>query len=72
LHLTPAITWPQGVIDEADSLAVAAQVHGGVREWQERQDQEVVASPAITIAITSEETYSMNFAFLDRQSRLFS
>ena len=39
---TLAITWPQGVLDEEDSLAVAAQVHGDVREWQECQVQEVV------------------------------
>ena len=31
---TLAITWPQGAPDEEDSLAVAAQVHGGVREWK--------------------------------------
>jgi hypothetical protein len=30
IPLTLAITWPQGVISEEDSLAVAAQVHGGV------------------------------------------
>jgi hypothetical protein len=30
-HLTLAITWPQGVCGEEDSLAEAAQVHGGVR-----------------------------------------
>ncbi len=28
--LTLAITWPQGVLSEEVSLAVAAQVHGGV------------------------------------------
>jgi len=28
--LTLAITRPQGVLSEEDSLAVAAQVHGGV------------------------------------------
>jgi len=27
---TLAITWPQGVLNEEDSVAVAAQVHGGV------------------------------------------
>jgi hypothetical protein len=27
---TLAITWPQGVLSEEDSLAVAAPVHGGV------------------------------------------
>ena len=27
---TLAITWPQGVLSEEDSLAVAAQVNGGV------------------------------------------
>jgi hypothetical protein len=32
---TLAITWSQDVIGEEDDLAVAAQVHGGVREWQE-------------------------------------
>lgn len=37
-----AITWPQGVYAEEDSLAVAAQVHGDVREWQERQVLELV------------------------------
>jgi hypothetical protein len=30
-HRTLAITWPQGVCGEEDSLAEAAQVHGGVR-----------------------------------------
>ncbi len=39
---TLAITWPQGAPHEEDSLAVAAQVHGGVREWQVCQVQEVV------------------------------
>jgi hypothetical protein len=34
-----AITWPQGVINEEDTQAGAAQVNGGVREWQERQVQ---------------------------------
>jgi hypothetical protein len=29
--LSLAITWPQGVLVEVDSHAVAAQVHGGVR-----------------------------------------
>jgi hypothetical protein len=29
-QLMLAITWPQGVLSEEDSLAVAAQVHGGV------------------------------------------
>jgi hypothetical protein len=28
--ITLAITWPQGVLSEEDSLAAAAQVHGGV------------------------------------------
>jgi|LakMenE01Jun11ns_1017448.scaffolds.fasta_scaffold9771244_3 hypothetical protein len=36
---TLAITWPQGVLNEEDSLAVAAQVYGDVREWQEYQVQ---------------------------------
>ena len=36
---TLAITWPQGVINEEDIQAGAAQVDGGVREWQERQVQ---------------------------------
>ena len=31
-RLTLAITWPQGVLGEDDSHAVAAQVHGGVRQ----------------------------------------
>ncbi len=30
IRITLAITWPQGVLSEEDSLAVAAQVHGGV------------------------------------------
>jgi len=30
VRLTLAITWPQSVLSEEDSLAVAAQVHGGV------------------------------------------
>ena len=32
-HPTLAITWPLGMNGEEDSLAVAAQVHGDVREW---------------------------------------
>ena len=28
--LTPAITWPQGVIGKEDDLAVAAKVYGDV------------------------------------------
>jgi hypothetical protein len=43
--LTLAITWPQGVLGEEDSQAGAAQVHGGVREWQERQAQ-LAATPS--------------------------
>ena len=39
---TLAITWPQGVLGDDDSHAVAAQVHGGVREWQGRLVQEAV------------------------------
>jgi hypothetical protein len=34
MYLTLAITWPQGLCSEEDSLAEAAQVNGGVREWQ--------------------------------------
>jgi len=30
--LTLAITWPQGMFDQEDSLAVAAQVYGDVRQ----------------------------------------
>jgi hypothetical protein len=30
--LTLAITWPQEVLNEEENLAVAAQVHGDVRE----------------------------------------
>ena len=37
-----AITWPQGVLGDEDSRAVAAEVHSGVREWQGRQVQEAV------------------------------
>jgi len=39
-----AITWPQGVLGDEDSRAVAAEVHSGVREWQGRQVQEAVTS----------------------------
>ena len=39
---TLAITWPQGALAVEDSLKEAAQVYGGVREWQECQDQEAV------------------------------
>jgi hypothetical protein len=39
VRLTLAITWPLGVLNEEDSLAVAAQVYGDVREWQEYQVQ---------------------------------
>jgi hypothetical protein len=31
VQLTLAITWPQSMLDDEDSHAVAAQVHGGVR-----------------------------------------
>jgi hypothetical protein len=31
---TLAITWPQGILGEEDSQSEAAQVNGGVREWQ--------------------------------------
>jgi uncharacterized protein YfaP (DUF2135 family) len=41
-RITLAITWPQGVINEEDTQTGAAQVNGGVREWQERQVQLVV------------------------------
>jgi len=40
--LTLAITWPQAVIGEERNLAVAAQVNGDVREWQEWQAQEAL------------------------------
>jgi hypothetical protein len=30
-----AITWPQVVLGEEDNHVEAAQVNGGVREWQE-------------------------------------
>jgi len=36
---TLAITWPQVVKAEVFCLAEAAQVNGGVREWQECQVQ---------------------------------
>jgi len=39
---TLAITWPQGVLGEEASLAGAAQVNGGVREWQKRQVKQAV------------------------------
>jgi hypothetical protein len=45
IRLTLAITWPQGVLGDEDSHAVAAQVHGGAREWQGRQAQEA-ATPS--------------------------
>ena len=32
ISLTLAITWPQEVLNEEENLAVAAQVHGDVRE----------------------------------------
>jgi hypothetical protein len=32
VRLTLAITWPQAVLGNEDSHAVADQVHGGVRE----------------------------------------
>jgi hypothetical protein len=37
--------WQAGVLGDEDSHAVAAQVHGGVREWQGRQVQEA-ATPS--------------------------
>ena len=39
-----AITWPQGVLGEEDTQAGAAQVNGGVRDWQECQVQ-LAATP---------------------------
>jgi hypothetical protein len=42
LWLTLAITWPQAVIGEERNLAMAAQVNGDVREWQEYQAREAV------------------------------
>jgi hypothetical protein len=39
-----AITWPQDVIGEESNLAVAAQVDGEVREWQECPVPEAVTS----------------------------
>ena len=44
---TLAITWPQDVIGEERNLVVAAQVNGGVREWQECQVRE-----AATLALS--------------------
>ena len=41
-RLTLAITWPQAVIGEERNLAMAAQVNGDVREWQEYQAREAV------------------------------
>jgi hypothetical protein len=72
-RITLAITWPQVVKAEVFCLAEAAQVNGGVREWQECQvQQEVTTAQSVTIAMTSEEARSMNFTFLERQSRLLS
>jgi hypothetical protein len=42
VQLTIAITWSQGVLGEEDGQAEAAQVNGGVREWQECRVQEAV------------------------------
>ena len=42
IRITLAITWPQGVQGIENSLVEAAQVNGGVREWQEFQVQEAV------------------------------
>jgi hypothetical protein len=42
IFLTLAITWPQVVKAEVFCLAEAAQVNGGVREWQECQVQQEV------------------------------
>jgi hypothetical protein len=39
-----AITKPQGVISEAESLAGATQEYGDVSEWQEWLAQEVVTT----------------------------
>lgn len=41
---TLAITWPQVVKAEVFCLAEAAQVNGGVREWQECQVQQEVTT----------------------------
>ena len=40
--LTLAITWPQVVLGDEHILAVAAQVYGNVREWQECPAPEAV------------------------------
>jgi len=37
VRLTLATTWPQSLFGVEDSHEVAAQVNGGVREWQECQ-----------------------------------
>ena len=42
IWLTLAITWPQSLFGVADSHEVAAQVNGGVTEWQECQAQEAL------------------------------
>jgi hypothetical protein len=42
--ITLAITWPQVVKAEVFCLAEAAQVNGGVREWQECQVQQEVTT----------------------------
>ncbi len=47
IRLTLAITWPQGVLSEADYIAAAAQVHGVVGWASEAID------PAIFIDMES-------------------
>jgi hypothetical protein len=44
VRLTLTITWPQVVKAEVFCLAEAAQVNGGVREWQECQVQQEVTT----------------------------
>jgi hypothetical protein len=39
-----AITWPQVVLGEEDNHVEAAQVNGGVRDWQECPVQKEVTS----------------------------
>lgn len=69
MQLSLAITWPQVLLVEEDNHAEAAQVNGGVREWQEFRFKRgnTLETP---IDITSEEIRSMNFTFRDRRSWL--
>ena len=50
---TLAITWPQGVLAEEDSLVEAARVNGGVRRMETKQSIAVAIGFIVDIAYCS-------------------